>query len=843
MVNMSSPTDNWDTLENVFYRKEEVYSMAWDVADLSDYHVAAARYGGPIALIRDENKIVLAGRHISGKPKINVFTAAGYPIVTLTWDLPTPVFFDWTPQESLVVLAESGVYRIYDLAGDYKQYSLGSDVDSLGVVSAQIHDGGFVALLGDLNFVQVKGWEGGRPTALASPSLQEAPRSWLLIPPEQAMSGHVEVLVSVRDTVLSIDELDSVDQHLARGPFTSFRMSPNGKFLAFITASLSLWVVSSDFSRNLSDVDISTLEGNHDASSPDDIQWCGDHAVVLSWRDGRVVVVGPGGDGLSYAYTPGSVLIGEIDGLRIVSASSSDFVQKVPGPTLSVFQPGSSSPAAILYDAMEQFDRKSPKADEAVRSIKTDLADAVDTCVEAAGLETDAVWQKKLLKTATFGRAFLDLYNPTDLVNMGQALRVLNAVRFHEVGIPLTYRQYMAAPAERLISRLTARNMHLLALRISSYLQIRSDPVLKHWACAKIAAAQSVGGDSTASQDDDLRRIIVKKFEKEGMAVSYADIAKRAWQVGRTRLATKLLEHERQAAEQVPLLLAMKEDRLALTKAVKSNDPDLVFHVLLNLRGRHTPGDFFSLVDDGTPQLAPAVRLLQVYAKENDRDLLRDLYYQDDRRLDSALLELEEGWAKEDVNERLVNLNAAVKYLSEDKSRSLEAKLSDEAQRLLTQQQTMERDLENRYKLIGLSLNDTMSELLRIGLGKRAEKVRSDWKVSDKRWWWIKLKALVELKDWEGLDAFAKSKKSPIGYEPFVVQLLEKGELTRAANFVARCDVKRRVDLYLQCDDWGRAANECKERGDRGRLEELKRTAPNGLAQREVEEVLRRTNK
>lgn len=80
------------------------------------------------------------------------------------------MFLDWTPQESLFVLAESGVYRIYDLAGDYKQYSLGSDVDSLGVVSAQIHDGGFVALLGDLNFVQVKGWEGGRPTALANAS-------------------------------------------------------------------------------------------------------------------------------------------------------------------------------------------------------------------------------------------------------------------------------------------------------------------------------------------------------------------------------------------------------------------------------------------------------------------------------------------------------------------------------------------------------------------------------------------------------------------------------------------------------------------------------------------------
>lgn len=38
-----------------------------------------------------------------------------------------------------------------------------------------------------------------------------------------------------------------------------------------------------------------------------------------------------------------------------------------------------------------------------------------------------------------------------------------------------------------------------------------------------------------------------------------------------------------------------------------------------------------------------------------------------------------------------------------------------------------------------------------------------------RRWWWIKLKALTENRDWEQLEAFAKSKKSPIGYEPFVV--------------------------------------------------------------------------
>jgi hypothetical protein len=75
-------------------------------------------------------------------------------------------------------------------------------------------------------------------------------------------------------------------------------MSPNGKFLAFVTAGLSLWVVSSDFSRNLSEVDIATMEGNDEGSAPEDVQWCGDHAVVLSWTDGRVIVVGPDGGGL-----------------------------------------------------------------------------------------------------------------------------------------------------------------------------------------------------------------------------------------------------------------------------------------------------------------------------------------------------------------------------------------------------------------------------------------------------------------------------------------------------------------------------------------------------------------
>jgi len=106
-----------------------------------------------------------------------------------------------------------------------------------------------------------------------------------------------------------------------------------------------------------------------------------------------------------------------------------------------IFRPGSASPAAILFEASELFERRSPKADEHLRNIKPDLVGAVDTCIDAAGREYDVGWQKKLLKAASFGKTFLELFNPTEFVQMTQTLRVLNAARNYQVGIPLTYDQ------------------------------------------------------------------------------------------------------------------------------------------------------------------------------------------------------------------------------------------------------------------------------------------------------------------------------------------------------------------------------------------------------------------
>lgn len=63
---------------------------------------------------------------------------------------------------------------------------------------------------------------------------------------------------------------------------------------------------------------------------------------------------------------------------------------------------------------------------------------------------------------------------------------------------------------------------------------------------------------------------------------------------------------------------------------------------MLDLHKRLPLGSFFQLIEEGGNRLAPASRLLQVYAREQDREMLRDFYYSDDRRVESATLSLEE---------------------------------------------------------------------------------------------------------------------------------------------------------------------------------------------------------
>ena len=128
---------------------------------------------------------------------------------------------------------------------------------------------------------------------------------------------------------------------------------------------------------------------------------------------------------------------------------------------------------------------------------------------------------------------------------MAFPLHIHSGYRGDPAEIVLTLPRYNYTSSLHLVNRLTSRNLHLLALRISTYLSLKPDAVLKHWACVKITkskpSATGTGRDAELQGDDGVCRSIVEKFSKlGGGSVSYADIARKAWEVGRLDLATKV---------------------------------------------------------------------------------------------------------------------------------------------------------------------------------------------------------------------------------------------------------------------------------------------------------------
>ncbi len=420
----------------------------------------------------------------------------------------------------------------------------------------------------------------------------------------------------------------------------------------------------------------------------------------------------------------------DYDGVRILANDTCDFLQKVPDVTEDVFRLGADSAASILLDAVEQLEMQSPKADDNIQLIRPNLVEAVDACVNAAGQEFSTHWQKQLLKAASFGKSVLDIYNSDDFVDMCETLRVLNAVRFFEIGLPLSYEQYQRLSPTGLIARLLNRHEYLLALRIAGYLRLPTDKIYVHWASAKVRLG---------AEDDDAicRKIVEKLAGKPG--ISFEVIARAAYDEGRGRLATELLNHEPRAGRQVPLLLSMEEDELALDKAIESGDTDLIYFVLHQLRRKLPLAGFFRAISSRPTASA----LVEALARHGDGDgredttLLKDLYYQDDRRLEGAAVFFKEALRQPESRTASDKLALAAKLLADNaKEHAFELGTLKEATTLLRMQEAFDRDLTDSFT--GLSVNQTMFKLIRLGYHGRAKKIQSEFKVPEKVAWWIR---------------------------------------------------------------------------------------------------------
>uniref|UniRef100_A0A165YW57 Protein VACUOLELESS1 n=1 Tax=Daucus carota subsp. sativus TaxID=79200 RepID=A0A165YW57_DAUCS len=726
----------WQILHDRFYRKPELYQMQWKHVDLSRNKVAAAPFGGPIAVIRDDSKIVQLYAE-SALRKLRVFNSAGLQLSELIWRNPGGrlIGMSWTDEQTLVCITQDGSVYMYniDLESIGSAVSMGVDCFTNSVVECVFWGNGVVCINEAFQLFCIQDFRNPVPCQLADTGIEDFPLCMAVIEPQYTMSGNVAVLLSVGDQILIVEE-DGVQQlGVEVGPIQKMAVSQTAKFLAAFTHDGRLLIMPTDFSE------------------------------------------------IAFEHTC--------------------------------------------------------EADENLRLIRSSLPEAVEACIDAAGQEFSISQQRKLLRAGSYGQAFCSQFQRDRIQEMSKILRVLNAVRNPEIGICLSIQQYKLLTPSVLIGRLINTHHHLLALRISEYLGMDQEVVIMHWACLKITA-------SSAIPDSTLLEILLEKL-KLCKGISYAAVAAHADKNGRRKLAAMLVENEPRSSKQVPLLLSIGEEDAALMKATESGDTDLVYLVLFHIWQKRPALEFFGMIR--ARQLARD--LFSNYARCYRHEFLKDFFLSSGQLQDVAFLLLKESWelAKSPMaskgaplhGPRIKLIEKAHNLFSETKEHLFESKAAEEHAKLLRIQHELEVTTKQPI-FVDSSISDTIRTCIVLGNHRAALKVKTEFKVSEKRWYWLKVFALATIRDWDALEKFSKEKRPPIGYRPFVEACTDADEKGEALKYIPKlADPREKAEAYARIGMAKEAADAASQAKDGELLARLKLTFAQNAAASSIFDTLR----
>ena len=670
--------------------------------------------------------------------------------------------FGFTNVESICVVYDDGTIRVYGIFGNLvRLYSLPPETVEDGVAEVAFCDVGLVARTTTNSFYSVYNIDSDvmiEKLAGCDVLLKQPPLAIVAIPVKDGNDKvKIEVLAAgLNGSIISIDKSTAVDLNVPNGPFTILKLSPKGSFLALFSTSGTLSIVSADCSRFISEFSTSaTLQ-------PHQIAWCGEDSVLMRYEK-MLLMVGPLGDFVKWTYDEPSFIVTEVDGARVMS-SACEWISRVAASTENIFKLGSVAGPALLFDACEAFTLGDIKSNDNVRAIE-DMAAAVDACLEAATLEWDGNMQRQLLSAASFGKSFLEDYNPDSFVDACIKLRILNSVR-REVGMPITLEQYHELTPESLIARLIARRDYSLALAISTSLGFKPDLVVLEWASVLIR-------DSLATISDTmLYEKILSKSKLCGKNLAFVTLAAAAVKNRRRELAILLLAQEASAHRSLPFYLEIGEYDIALKVATDSGDCDLVYLCLLHMQPLLEANEFIRIVI----KHPVAAKLYVSYCrKTGNLDWLKNYYHACDEPKQAADVLVLEAYACSSLESRIRGLEIAEGFYK--KFDTFVAKALQVQLNLLVIQREEDKRGNN---FADLSLTSMMEKCIAKNNGSVSQ-LKTLFNVPDMRYCHILVKILAKCKRWSDLHDI----KNPcIGYLPFVEACMEEKEYTESYKYI-----------------------------------------------------------
>mgnify|MGYP005985071635 CR=1 FL=1 len=96
-------------------------------------------------------------------------------------------------------------------------------------------------------------------------------------------------------------------------------------------------------------------DGQYDQPTKNNFR-CGNESVVAYWeRDNTLFIVGKHGQKMMYTYDSSVYLTAEIDGIRILSNTQHELLQKVPDVVQKIFRINSTDPGSFLLEASKHY--------------------------------------------------------------------------------------------------------------------------------------------------------------------------------------------------------------------------------------------------------------------------------------------------------------------------------------------------------------------------------------------------------------------------------------------------------------------------------------------------------
>lgn len=831
--------EQWQMVGTEYFSRREIYALPWSYGargapgiNLDYMRIFPCQFAGPIAVCRDETKVVLQlSGSFGSRPDIQIFSSAGLPLGRVLWDGGRVLAAGWTDVEELLVVDDRGRVQRFTCLGQpiaATQFSLGAAVESEGLADVAISDQSIVARTASGHLWCIP--DVNEPRSLRYPD--PAPSSnggrgggggsvvhcICPIPPFLSASGALEVLVAVDTTVVTIDSDEISSSAVYEGPIVKLAVSPDGRAVAGYAADDVIHIWTANLEETLAKVFLSdTVEDMRDSLGienaaevmpsglPDNFIWCGSDSVIASWNSiGALLVSVKGGGYRWWDFGPGTVaLVGEVDGVRALTSDQHVFIRSVPAALASVLEIGSTSPGALLHDARKLYDERDARAAaELLDVLKSgDLPSAAAACLGAAAAEMDPVKQESLMRAGCYGRAFVAL-KPSEVnassdmntsINAGgkevvvlaRTLRVLNGLREPEIALPLTMAQYETLGVSKLLTRLTARRHYLLALRVCSAFEAPPENVLFRWACDKIAASAS------SAPDENLLDVLRSKLDGQD-GVKWAAIAAHAQAQGRPRLAAALAEHESCAEDQIPLLLALGEVESALRKAVDSGDSDLIFEVLLSMwrtlkrQQQQRPSDthyhqqqqqrFFGFISKYPSAVALMAKFLSGGGSRDSFSApLTTLYEATHDNKAVAITYLKAALNPSTLTPQKAKEWALAKeaYTRDERAGHEDAKFEGAAISVALRLAEVQSELEKssgREGFKDLSVVDTIKQCLRLGLRDQAQKISKEFKVPEKQQMLLSIEASATAQDWPNLQQMASrlDRRAPVNIEHFI---------------------------------------------------------------------------